>query len=231
MTTNNTLWIASFDIGKVNFAFYIEEINPNNLKNICTIPKHKRYNSDGTPTNDFENIIDQVCSEGQVILFSNNNITKNCDKKAYFDPEILHNLTELLDEYSSFWDNCTIFVIERQMSFGRKFNTMALKIAQHCCSYFLLKYGRSKTIVDFPAYHKTQLLGAEKILKKPKKGKLSYKTIDKTARKKWCIEKASDILTQRNDIESLSEIMNQKKCDDICDCICQLQAYKILYFI
>ena len=39
------IWIASFDIGSVNFAFYIEEINITKLKEIVNIPKIKRYNS------------------------------------------------------------------------------------------------------------------------------------------------------------------------------------------
>jgi len=40
--SQDKLWIASFDIGKVNFAFYIEEINKNSLDLIVNIPKNKR---------------------------------------------------------------------------------------------------------------------------------------------------------------------------------------------
>ena len=47
------IWIASFDIGSVNFAFYIEEINITKLKEITNISKIKRYNSNGTCTKDF----------------------------------------------------------------------------------------------------------------------------------------------------------------------------------
>ena len=41
--------------------------------------------------------------------------------------------------------------IEKQMSFRGKRNTMALKLGQHCYSYFVFKYGASKEIIEFPA--------------------------------------------------------------------------------
>ena len=109
---------------------------------------------------------------------------------------------------------------------------MALKLAQHCESYFINKYGRcDKQIIEFPAYHKTQILGCEKIEKKTKSGKISYKAIEKGDRKKWNIEMCSSILIERDDFETLSEIISMKKKDDVSDVICQLQAFKYLYFV
>jgi hypothetical protein len=66
---------------------------------------------------------------------------------------------------------------------------MALKLGQHCWSYFSIHYGRSKNIIEFPAYHKTQVLGAEKDKKVTKTGKINYKAVDKPQRKKWCFKK------------------------------------------
>ena len=37
MANENIVWIASFDIGKKNFAFYIEEINLKELQEIKNI--------------------------------------------------------------------------------------------------------------------------------------------------------------------------------------------------
>lgn len=227
----NTIWCASFDIGKVNFAFYIEEYDLEFLNSIQNISAHKRYNVDGTTTSNFGEVIKSVCLNGKTILFKNSNVTKNCDKSKYLDPETFHNLTDLLDEYKNYWDKCSIFIIEQQMSFGKKHNTMALKLGQHCYSYFAFNYGRFKTIFEFPSYFKTQVLGAPKIQNKTKKGKITYKAMDKPARKKWSVEKASDILAEREDFKTLSEITSMRKKDDICDCLLQSLSYVYLAFV
>jgi hypothetical protein len=225
------IWIASFDIGKVNFSFYIEEINLTKLNDVQNISKLKRYNPNGTCSSDFVKIIKNIYSNGKKILIKNVNLTKDADKNKYFDFELCHNLTDVLDEYSNYWDNVSYFVVEQQMSFGKKINTMALKIAQHTESYFMFRYGRFKKVIEFPAYYKTQILGCEKIEKKTKKGKVSYKNIDQRARKKWAIEEGSSVLIERNDFNTLSEISSNKKCDDYFDTIIQLQAFKYLYFV
>ena len=220
--------IASFDIGKKNFSFYVEEYDEK--LEYEKIPNSKKYNADGTPTEQFEEILNKVYLNGEKILLENVDITEGCDPKAKLDPETFHNMTDVLDHYSEIWDKCSVFIVEKQMQFGRQINPMAIKLGQHCYSYFAFKYGRFKSILEFPAYHKTQVLGAAKIAgqKKTKAGKISYKTIDKPKRKKWCIEKAKEILELRNDQESLGIIKATKKKDDLCDVICQLQAWKAL---
>jgi hypothetical protein len=158
------------------------------------------------------------------------NISENVDKKKYFDLEICHNMIDLLDKYKEYWDNVSYFIVEQQMSFGKKCNTMALKIGQHCESYFMFKYGRFKNIIEFPSYHKTQVLGFQKILTKLKNGKTKYKS-DAYKRKKWAIEMATYIITEREDFDTLNDILSTKKKDDICDTIIQLQSWKYLNFI
>jgi len=125
MSDESSIWIASFDIGKKNFAFYIEEFDKDDIMDLPVIPKAKRYNPDGTPTSAFSDVLDEVCMNGKNILFSNNDLTNNCDKKAYLDPETFHNMTDLLDIYVDYWDKCDAFVIEQQMAFGKRRNTMA----------------------------------------------------------------------------------------------------------
>lgn len=119
------------------------------------------------------------------------------------------------------------------MSFGKnKRNTMALKLGQHCYSYFTIKYGRFKKVIEFPAYHKTQVLGAEKIRgKKFKNGNYRWKTIDKPTRKKWSVAKATEILTYRGEKETIENIKTKAKKDDLADTLTQLQAFKYLFFI
>ena len=231
MNDNSIVWVASFDIGKKNFAFYIEEFDKSKLLNLPYIPNIKRYNDDGTTTIAFSKIVNDVCMNGKSILFQNSDLTEGCKKGSYLDPETYHNMTDLLDEYVGYWDQCDAFVIEKQMSFGKRHNTMALKLGQHCWSYFSFKYGRFKEIIEFPAYHKTQILGAKKIESKMKKGNIKYTSIDKPARKKWSVEKAMSILKERKDVDTISNLTSARKRDDLADVLCQLQAFKILVYI
>lgn len=231
MEENDLIWIASIDIGKVNFCFYVEEINKKELENIQNVSKLKRYNSNGTCTEQFADLLKKVYCNGKKILLKNLNITEGTNKKKYFDIELCYNMIDVLDEYKEYWDKVSYIIVEQQMSFGRKVNTMALKLAQNCETYFMFKYGRFKKVVEFPAYYKTQILGCDKNEKVTKTGKKSYKNIDKTARKKWAIEEASCVLAEREDFECLTELVSTKKKDDLSDVIIQLQAFKYLHFI
>ena len=223
--------IASFDIGKKNFSFYIEECNLDDFSTLCNIPKKNRYHPNGTCTDEFGAILKKVYCNGKKMLLRNLDITEGTNKDKYFDSDLCHNLTEVLDTYSDYWEKVDYFVVEQQMSFGTKVNTMALKIAQHCESYFMIRYGRSKKIVEFPSYHKTQVMGSEKIEKVTKAGKKTYKNVDKPARKKWAIETAYGILTEREDFDTIDEITSSKKKDDLSDVIVQAQAFKYLHFV
>lgn len=223
-------WIASFDIGKKNFAFCIEEVNISDIPyNVCT----KKYNEDGTCTESYkQHVIDPVCRNGRCILFVHRDITDRCEKGSYLDPETFHNMTDMLDEYITYFDKCSAFIIEKQMSFGKVHNTMALKLGQHCYSYFVVRYGRFKDIIEYPAYYKTQVLGAKKLrIESAKTGKTRYRAIDKPTRKKWTVTEARRILTMRGDTKTLSILNSTKKKDDLADVLCQLQAFKVMSMI
>lgn len=212
--------IASFDIGKVNFAFCIEQVDEKKLSLIKSIPKVKRYNKEsGTVTPEFEPIIDSVCCEGEIILHKNVNLTAGCKGETYLDNVIFLNMYKVLDEHSTDFEKCDIIIIEQQMSFGmKKINTMALKLGQHCRSYFIYKYRDSKEVIEFPAYHKTQVLGAGKKLSKPE-------------RKKWSVNKCANIMLQRGDLDTLEILSEASKRDDLADVVTQLQAFKFLRFV
>ena len=206
--------IASFDIGKKNFAFTVETFNVDLLVTHNPIAKHQRYYADGTPTQAFQDVIDRIGASGEVELYHKEDLTKNCDPKSYLDPETFHNMTDLLSKFDSIWDTCQIFLVERQMSYKTKFNTMALKLGQHCLAYFRIRYGRMKHTIEFPAYHKTQVLGAPRNTK----GKAKYK------RKKWAVEEATRILLLRKNSEAMTRFRTNKKKDDIADCLLQTNA-------
>lgn len=193
------MYICSIDIGKKNFAFCVEDV-PDKL-------------------NDTSEYLMSVFMSGTILILENVDLTRDTSS----DIDIYLNMNKLLDSYSDIMDKCQTIIIEQQMFFGKSRNTMALKLAQHCMSYFLCKYGKSKTVIDFPAYHKTQALGAPKIL--TPKGK--YKAMTKPQRKKWSVIKAKEILALRNDTSMLNKL-GVKKADDMTDTILQLQAWKAI---
>lgn len=228
-----TIWIASFDIGSKNFAFYVEEMDKVSLMKITNVPKTKRYNDDGTPTKNMQKVLDSVCRNGKTILHINSDLTKNCCKGKTLDPETFHNMTDLLDSYCDYWDKCCCFVVEQQMQFGKmKRNPKAMKLGHHCQSYFIFRYGRFKQVLEFPAYHKTQVLGCQKIKGKQfKNGKYRWKAVDKPTRKKWSVMKATKILEDRGEEETINNIKTKTKKDDLADTLTQLQAFKYLCFV
>jgi hypothetical protein len=217
--------VASFDIGKKNFAFCIEEFDPKLLTSLS--PPKSQYNVDGTPTEEMETLLKTLCGNGKIITYQNRDLTKNCNAKLKLDPESFHNLTELLNEYTSFFDTCNAFIIEEQMSFGSRINTMAIKLGQHTYSYFQIRYGKTKIISEFHAYYKTQVLGAPK--EKGKKAR--WISMSKPKRKKWAVSKATEILELRKDDVTLKILRDAKKRDDLADTLIQLQAYKYITFV
>ena len=210
---------ASFDIGKKNFSFCVEYFKE-------ALPKRyskKKYKLDGSCEIEFEKVVNEVYLNGDILFLTNVDITNNCDPKLSLDPETFYNMTEELDKHLDLWDKCDVFIIEKQMMFGKQTNPMAVKLAQHCYSYFIFKYGKFKQIIEYPAYNKTQILGALKA-----KVKNKYVSMKKPERKKWCINKALDIVKNRKDNNTLQQILLSKKKDDLCDVICQLQSWKVL---
>jgi hypothetical protein len=118
------------------------------------------------------------------------------------------------------------------MSFGAKINKMAVKLGQHCYSYFTFLYGRRKCYIEFHAYYKTQILGAPKIPGKPyKSGKPRWKAMAKPQRKKWSVKQAVEILTSRGEVDVLDGLTTVKKRDDLADTLTQLQAFKYLVYV
>lgn len=199
------LRIAAFDIGKKNFAFVVQEFETHELE----LAKTK----------------DKLYVTGKIILFKNVNLTNGC-KKCYLDPRTFINMTDTLDTYKHIWDTCSAFVIEQQMSFGRKRNTMALKLGQHCYSYFSIFYRDFKKVIEFPSYHKTQMLDAPKKFGRIKKTYKNGKSkMIKDNHKKWSIRLATHILEMKKDLEHLEVLNKMKKKDDVSDCLLMIYAY------
>ena len=99
------IYCASFDIGKINFSFYIEEFDVSKLININhTI----QYNKDGTIKNESIPIIKDIYKNGKTILHKNYNlITLKENKKIInktkinkkIDNDLKKNIEIFLDQY------------------------------------------------------------------------------------------------------------------------------------
>jgi hypothetical protein len=216
------MFVISFDIGKCNFAFYIEEFDEKKLDEVKNIPKIKRFNADGSPTEEFAQILSEIYLNGNTVLYKNVDLTGGTKKEKYLDQKVCLNMITELDKYKNEIDKCSVVLIEQQMSFQNVRNTMAIKLAQNCASYFIHRYSMEKELIEYPAYHKTQVLGA------PKKG---GKTLSKPERKKWATEKAIEIIMERGENETLEEITGKKKKDDLADVLIQLQSFKYLRYV
>lgn len=194
------------------------------------------------PTDGYIEFLEAFYHCGRTVLCSNNDITRDVVEKEKekekkprrkkgdplpekekkekkkgskaLDADVFLRLTALLDRHREYFDKCSTIIIEQQMSFGSKINTMAIKIAQHTYSYFLFRYGKEKRIIEFPSYNKTQILGAPGDLDKP-------------ARKKWAIAKADEIWTLRGDMETADMVGSKKKKDDMSDCLLHVLSYII----
>ncbi len=150
---SNLVWGCAIDIGKKNFSFCVEEFDARELLKLKNVPETKRYNPDGTPTKEMQKLLETIYSNGKIVLHKNLDLTENCNPKVKLDPETIHNMIDVLDEQVDFWDKCAFILIEQQMAFGNKMNHMAVKLGQHCYSYFTFKYGRFKQVIEYPAYH------------------------------------------------------------------------------
>lgn len=167
-------WVASFDIGYRNFAWWVES------------------------------------HEGQCIGWDHVDLIGHASKKVNLQHAVW-SLSDYLDSKIQLWDRVDVFVIEKQMQFGKLRNPKAIRLGHHLESYFMLRYGRLAHVEEFPAYHKTQVFMAPKM--------------NKAERKKWAVQYAAEKLLERGDTQTLDNLMELKKKDDVADCFLQALAW------
>lgn len=228
--------IASFDIGKKNFAFYVEEVNEKFLEKLSeyywNLPKKMQRKVKGPMNKEVSKILFNLCKKAKCIDFGVFDIRQDKESND-LDIATRRNMHNLLESYRELWDACDIIIIEQQFfntwsgkkrvkkTPGSGANVDAIKLAECCLNWFLLNYDESISIDYFSATFKTQVLGA------PDKQ-------TKTERKKWAIQKGRSILESRGDWESIEYINagtnylgKKQKQDDIYDCVIMTQAYKM----
>jgi len=222
------IYLASFDIGKVNFAYCIEKIKISDITSIRNIPQSKRYNYNNSTKESFENVLTQIYLQGEIIEVNVIDMTIGTDTTKSLDPAVLRNITNHMDSKRDIFEKCCGFIIEQQFT-GRKKgkfgmfqmqqNTMAMRVMQHLETYVSIVYPRA-VITEFSSRFKTQVLGC------PKERNSDSK------RKTWSKHYFKDILIDKSDISILAYYMaHPKKKDDMADSYLQLQAWKYKVFI
>lgn len=203
--------LTSIDIGRRNFAQYIEDFSSNEIialeSQYRKLPKNKKRRVKGVMPIEIQEIQDKLLLMGTRVQTGVYNFAEE-DEDRDWDIDARKNLLAHLNKYVELWDSTDIFVIEQQFfntSFGGKkkgkssgANIIAIKIAECTFTWFLIKYP-NKTITYFGSQNKTQLFGAP------------YMTKDE--RKRWATEKAKELYTIRKDQDMINvfELSNTVK--------------------
>lgn len=198
----------SIDVGMRHLAFYVEEFDSGKIMSLC--PNRCMYEKDGTCTRSFSQILNRIELNGTCIFFDLFDSGSNINKSFL-------NISEYIHTHRYVFDILNFILIEDQM----KVNTNARRICQHIYSYFTFIYGNWKPIILFPSSMKTRLLGCPRKERGTSRAK-RYKMI-----KEWSVNHAQKILENRNDIDYLNLYSDLRKKDDVSDCICQMQAFKV----
>lgn len=201
--------LVSIDIGKINFAQYIEDFDSNDIltieKKYDNLPKKLQRRTRGPMNDQVWNILLEVVLSGMRVHTGVYNFTSgevDVYGERLWDNTARLNLIKHLRNFEYLWDSCDIFVIEQQyfnasVPGGKKkrksasgANVDAIKIAEATYMWFLDKYPH-KTIMYFGSQYKTQIFGAP------------FK-LDKPGRKKWSTERAKDFYTMREDQDMIN---------------------------
>jgi hypothetical protein len=114
-------------------------------------------------------------------------------------------LFQVMDDNIHIWDECNVFLVERQMTVNRQ----ALKLSHYLEAYLKIRYP-SKKVLNYSASCKTKKLGATNL-----------KT--KRDRKEWTIHYVSKLLKDDN----LKYFKNLVKQDDVADVVCMIESYML----
>lgn len=202
--------IAAFDMGIRNFAFAVKD------KGDFILLKNTCLDEDIVTKSDLNHHKKEELIEMMSSLNINYKIEEKLKKKDMVDL-ILSNkkkvktkpkdlglsMFKIMDGYTSIWEKCDIFLIERQMTI----NLQALKLSHYLEAYLKIYYP-SKKILNYSASKKTKKLGA-----------INLKT--KKDRKEWTIKYVQELLTGDN----LRYFENLNKQDDVADVVCMIESY------
>lgn len=200
--------IAAFDMGLRNFAFAVKDkdkyilLQNTNLSDSLTKTNLASFRKEDLSTMMIELQIpvkNKMLKKDMINLI----LSKNKKKERDNPTDVGLSLFRVMDSYKDVWDKCEIFLVERQMII----NMQALKLSHYLEAYLKINYP-SKKVLNYNASTKTKKLGAPSLE-------------SKTARKKWTIEYALQML----DGENLVYFRNLIKQDDVADVICMIESF------
>ena len=109
--------IASFDIGRINFAFYVEDTNPDGYsdlrKKYYSLPKKLQRRYKGPMNNDCDQILKDIFKRGKRVAMRVVDLTLN-EKDNSYTNDVRLNLYIYLKQYEALWNTCDLFLIEEQ---------------------------------------------------------------------------------------------------------------------
>lgn len=228
--------IMGFDIGERNFTLFTDRYPYDRLESLKSraVPYPQRYDNNGQCNQKFSEFLEELGSCGERVFTDKFDMTTVDDKKRgkrrLITTTLLARLNNYLDKLNGegHFDSVDYFVIEEQVK--RAENNRQIQF--HLRGYLIGLFLDFRPIVLFPSCYKTRILGAPKRINNEKRGKLMK--MRHGDRKKWAVQKAQEILTNRGDIEGIDEIFNKKKQgkgDDCSDCLLEILAFVNLVFI
>ncbi len=199
--------IASFDVGKKNFAQYIEDIQSETVDSLKekynSLDKKDKRRVKGPMNDGIRSILTDLSINATRIQTGVYDFTT--EDTTSLDVETRKNMFEHMKRYKELWDQCDIFIIEQQYfktwSGGRggtEANVDAIKLGEGLLSWLLINYP-TKIIKTFGSQNKTLMLGAPA-------------GMGKAERKKWAVQKTRKLYEARKD-EPMNHLF--KLCDSV----------------
>lgn len=216
--------VASYDVGRVAFAWSLEEWNVEFLKEqrrLFFSTKYKKDRKKGTPM--YEQVKKAICLGGKIVDLDVYDISS---EESKLDVETRENLFRLLEEKKNLWDEADLFPIEQQFcaSFGKNkgkdmgANMEAIKLSECLMSWILIKYDGDKCVFFVPTASKTSFLDAPKMPVKKD-------------RKEWTLRQAKNWAKEKGDEENLKKLEETKLVYDMADAVCQGKATVFKYVV
>ena len=221
----------TIDIGRVNFAMYIEEIDAHKLRDLKLeykkIPYKERTSFSYNGHKSMEKIRDKLSMLGKRILIDVQNFTSYVGQP--YDDEVRKNLLKYLKLKEEIFQGVNIILIEKQYHNprargGGKSNIDALTMGEFVYAYFFMKiqegfFYNHPVLMYYPSKYKTEMWNAPLKMAKPQ-------------RKIWSGKTALSILDKRGDVVGLKELKTKGiKKDDMGDCLLMWLTFLCYYYL
>lgn len=219
------------DIGYRNFALSVEHVPNAAIKEMVKeyekLPKKDRIVERRTHSESVKTIIKKFNKSCENVLLELTDLNEGV-KGLQNSTRV--NLANYLESKKDILETCSYIAVEQQFKSGTAMNFDAVLLGESCYSWLVVNLP-NVDISYTPSRYKTCLLGCprEIIVEQPN-GLRSTRPIEKKDRKKWAVQVAKKIFEMRGDTKSL-EYIEDKKADDVCDCILMTIAFVLKTFV